>query len=137
MKTVRTPIIVEWGDCDPAGIVFYPRFFAFFDTSSWNLFYSVGLSLEAIHEMGAIGFPAVDAKARFIAPCRLMDEITVTSTITEWHHKTFVISHTIHNGAVEAVHGQEVRIWGIAHPEDPKRLKAATIPDDLRKRFGA
>lgn len=25
---------VEWGDCDPAGIVFYPRFFAAFDTST-------------------------------------------------------------------------------------------------------
>jgi 4-hydroxybenzoyl-CoA thioesterase len=23
---------IEWGDCDPAGIVFYPRFFALFDS---------------------------------------------------------------------------------------------------------
>jgi 4-hydroxybenzoyl-CoA thioesterase len=135
MKTVRTPITVEWGDCDPAGIVFYPRFFAFFDASAWSLFYSVGLTLEAIRDMGATGFPAVDAQARFIAPCRLKDRITVTSSITEWREKTFVISHTIHNGDVEAVAGQEIRIWGIPHPEDPKRLKAAVIPDALRRRF--
>ena len=25
---------IEWGDCDPAGIVFYPRYFAMFDHST-------------------------------------------------------------------------------------------------------
>ena len=29
-RTVR----IEWGDCDPAGIVFYPRYFAMFDHST-------------------------------------------------------------------------------------------------------
>ena len=29
---------IEWGDCDPAGIVFYPRYFEIFDASTAALF---------------------------------------------------------------------------------------------------
>src|ERR1017187_5514616 len=29
---------IEWGDCDPAGIVFYPRYFEIFDASTSALF---------------------------------------------------------------------------------------------------
>jgi acyl-CoA thioesterase FadM len=28
----RTEILVAWGDCDPAGIVYYPNYFHWFDT---------------------------------------------------------------------------------------------------------
>jgi 4-hydroxybenzoyl-CoA thioesterase len=135
MQTVRTPITVEWGDCDPAGIVFYPRFFAFFDASAWNLFYAVGLSLEGFQALGARGFPVADAQARFVAPCRLKERLTVTSTVRECREKAIVIAHTIHNGDVEAVVGEELRIWVVAHPDDPLRLKAAAIPEELRRRF--
>jgi 4-hydroxybenzoyl-CoA thioesterase len=31
-------LTIEWGDCDPAGIVFYPRYFAMFDASTAALF---------------------------------------------------------------------------------------------------
>ena len=33
-RTVR----IEWGDCDPAGIIFYPRYFEIFDASTTLLF---------------------------------------------------------------------------------------------------
>ena len=33
-RTVR----IEWGDCDPAGIIFYPRYFEIFDGSTALLF---------------------------------------------------------------------------------------------------
>jgi len=33
-RTVR----IEWGDCDPAGIIFYPRYFEIFDASTAMLF---------------------------------------------------------------------------------------------------
>ena len=34
----RRQFTVEWGHCDPAGIVFNSRFFEFFDWSAWRLF---------------------------------------------------------------------------------------------------
>ena len=29
---------IQWGDCDPAGIVFYPRYFEIFDASTTAMF---------------------------------------------------------------------------------------------------
>ena len=34
MLVNRRIVRIEWGDCDPAGIVFYPRYFAMFDAST-------------------------------------------------------------------------------------------------------
>ena len=34
----RRQFPIEWGHCDPAGIVFNSQFFEFFDWSAWKLF---------------------------------------------------------------------------------------------------
>lgn len=132
MAKISTPVTVEWEDCDPAGIVFYPKFFAFFDQSTWNIFYEVGLTWEIMKERyGAVGIPIVDAHAQFRYPCRFKDRLIVTSTVTEWKHRTIKVSHVIHNGEHEAVQGYEIRIWGVPHPEDPRRLQTALWPDEV------
>ena len=42
MLVNRRTVRIEWGDCDPAGIVFYPRYFAMFDASTSYLFEAAG-----------------------------------------------------------------------------------------------
>ena len=42
MKNRKT-IQIEWGDCDPAQIVYYPRYFAYFDACTTALFKKAGL----------------------------------------------------------------------------------------------
>ena len=39
---------VGWGDCDPAGIVFYPRFYAWMDTVSHVLAREMGVPRESM-----------------------------------------------------------------------------------------
>ena len=36
-------VTVEWGDCDPAGIVYYPAYFKWFDQATYRLFLAAGL----------------------------------------------------------------------------------------------
>ena len=45
----RYSIRVDWGDCDPAGIVFYPNFYRWMDRGFWLLFESQNLTLEALN----------------------------------------------------------------------------------------
>lgn len=57
---------IEWGDCDPAGIVFYPRYLAFFDASTAYLFESVGLPQEQLAaRYGIVGMPLIEVQAKF------------------------------------------------------------------------
>jgi acyl-CoA thioesterase FadM len=45
-----TTVQVRWGDADPAGIAFYPRFFEWYDIGTEALFASPGLTwAEASH----------------------------------------------------------------------------------------
>ena len=62
-------LLVEWGDCDPAGIVFYPRYLAWFDDCTTALFLAAGLPIQNLFRShGVLGVPLVDVKARFIVP---------------------------------------------------------------------
>jgi 4-hydroxybenzoyl-CoA thioesterase len=122
-------ITVAWGDCAPSRAVFYPNYFRWFDRAVWELFEAAGRPLEALEaEYGIVGLPLVDTQASFVAPCRLGDRLTMETAPVEWQRKTVVIGHTLRRGETVCVRGREVRFWGVRHPDDPARLKAAEIP---------
>ena len=136
MKTYHHNVIVHWGDTDPAKIVFYPNYFAWFDQSTRLYFDSVGLRWEALMEKyGILGLPIVEAKARFIAPCAFRDEIVVETHISKWSDKTFEVSHAVLNRGIRAVEGYEIRAWTQRGPDDPNRLKAIPIPAEIKAAF--
>ena len=137
MTTHTLTRTVEWGDCDPAGITYYPNYFRWFDDASRALFASVGLDwrdLFAHHNV--VGLPLVDAQARFVAPSRYGDVLTIESRVAEWRARALVLSHVVRNGAAVAVEGTEIRIWGVRDTADPKRLRAGAIPQEIRARLG-
>ena len=68
MLSNRKEIHVEWGDCDPAGIVYYPRFFEYFDACTNALFEKAGLrKAETLKTYGLLGIPMIDTRAQFYA----------------------------------------------------------------------
>ena len=46
MHKNRRTVRVEWGHCDAAQIVFYPRYFEWFDQSTGYLFETAGIRSE-------------------------------------------------------------------------------------------
>lgn len=66
-------IQVEFNHCDPAGIVFYPRYFEMTNSLCENFFReAVGYSYRAMMDDG-IGVPTVHMETNFKAPSRLGD----------------------------------------------------------------
>jgi 4-hydroxybenzoyl-CoA thioesterase len=62
----RRDVQIQWGDCDPANIVYYPRYFAMFDDSTSILFEAAGFSKQDIvRKYGLVGIPMVDTRAKF------------------------------------------------------------------------
>jgi 4-hydroxybenzoyl-CoA thioesterase len=136
MKTYRHNVIVHWGDTDPAKIVFYPNYFAWFDESARLYFDAVGLPWETLMaKYGIPGLPIVEANARFKRPSLFRDEIVVETAIAEWHEKTFKVGHKVWNRGELAVEGYEIRAWTRPVPDDPKRLRAHPIPDEIKQAF--
>lgn len=134
--THTTTVQVRWSDADPAGIVFYPRFFEWFDLGTEALFKAVGLPwAEAFPRYGVVGVPIVESSSRFVAPVRYGDVVTIESTVTWVRAKTFRIEHALSVAGALCAEGFEVRAW-VGRPERPgERLRARPIPDEVARRL--
>jgi 4-hydroxybenzoyl-CoA thioesterase len=127
---------VNFADCDPARIVFYPRYFEWFDRGTEMLFRQAGLDWEAMMgQDGWIGVPLLDAGAKFLRPCRFGDVIEIASWIAEWRGRTFLVKHSISNRGAAAVEGHELRAWTVSDPERPSGMRAKAVPADIVARF--
>jgi 4-hydroxybenzoyl-CoA thioesterase len=138
MLTNRKTIRVEWGDCDPAGIVYYPRYFAYFDNCTAALFEAAGLPKhQMLKTYGIVGIPMVDTRARFLAPSKFGDDIVVESRISEWRRSSFDVQHNVFKGDVLAVECSETRVWAVRSKSDPETIEGQAVPQDVIARFGA
>lgn len=62
--------------CDPAGIVFYPRYFEMMNDCVEAFFAQIGAPFEEIHRDGAV--PMAQISTRFTAPSRHGDHLVLT-----------------------------------------------------------
>jgi len=133
---LRRTLTVEWGDCDPARIVFYPNYFAWFDELTLALFAARGLPLTALQsERGMLGLPLVDAHASFRSTAAYGDRLDAETGVAEWRRTSFKVRHLLARDGTPIVEGEEIRIWAMPDPQDPKRIRPTEIPDDVKARF--
>ena len=126
---------IEFGDCDPAGIVYYPNYFRMFDAATAHLF-EAALGMKKIAWTQALrhrrhsrwSTPAPGS----CKPSRFGDVVTISSTITGFKRSSFEVGH-------QAV--QRRRCWPsrrarrasgpAADPDDPNKLKSVPLPDEV------
>jgi 4-hydroxybenzoyl-CoA thioesterase len=125
----RRTIRIEWGDCDPAGIVFYPQYFKWFDAAAAALLAAAGFPRADLVERHSIVIPMVDTRCRFLIPSRFDDELTLETTITRFGRSSFDVHHKILKGADLAVDCSETRVWTQIEPAGPEKLKSQPIPE--------
>lgn len=135
MFTHRRNVTIEWGDCDPAGIVFYPRYLAMFDASTAALFVAaLALSKrEILHRFGIIGFPMVDVRAKFQLPCSYCDTVTIKTRVINIGRSSFEIEHQLTRGSRLAVECIEKRVWAEKNPNKPSQLRGIPVPREVRE----
>ena len=123
---------IEWGQCDPAGLVFYPQYLIILDTSTGWLFERTGLAPLAMrNKYGIVGLPVVEVGARFIMPCRFDDEVVVESEVGEWGRSSFTVRHRVTKEGALALEGFEKRVWAVPHSERIGAIQAQAIPAEI------
>lgn len=133
----RRQFTIEWGHCDPTGIVFNSRFFEFFDWGTWRLFeLALGVKPpDLAGTFGIVGIPLVDASARFYAPARFGDVVELSSRVKEFRRSSFDVAHRLMVRGELAVEGSETRVWAIRTAADPSQIKALPVPPEVVARF--
>jgi len=128
---------IEWGDCDPAGIIFYARYFAIFETSTTMLIErALGMSkFDYLKTYGFLGHPLVETRARFRLPTRYGDEVSIETAVVACSTSSFKVEHRLTKAGALAVEGFETRVWAIRHPDDPTRMKSRPMPPEIVARL--
>ncbi|HTQ86250.1 MAG TPA: acyl-CoA thioesterase [Candidatus Solibacter sp.] len=130
-------IMMEWGDCDPAGIVYFPRYLQYGDSCTHALFERVGLPKPRMQEKyGIVGIPIVDAHARFLIPSSYSETLSVESSITEWGRSSFSVVHRFLRGKELAVEITEKRVWSARAADGSGRLESKEVPAEVKEKFG-
>lgn len=125
---------IEWGDCDPAQIVFYPNYFVWFDAATRNLVEAAGWSYVRLGErFDVIGLPLAEASVKFLRPSRYGQSLILKSQVEAWEERRFTILHQAYRDDVLLLEGREVRFCGQTHPKDPLRLVAIPIPQEFKE----
>ena len=129
-------ITVQWGDCDPAGIVFFPNYMAWFDDCTSALFAAAGLPLHTLFpSQGIIGVPVVDVRASFKAPAAFGDELLAKTSVIEWRRSSFIVQHHFYKQDTLAVEGQVTRVWVAADPAKKGAMKSLAVPREIIERL--
>ena len=133
-KTVVYEVEVMFGDCDPAGIVFFPNFSKWMDASSLNFFVKCGVPTwrELVKTTGIIGTPLLEIHTRFVQPATYGERLQVHTSIQEWRNKVVIQKHIVMRGDTLICEGEETRAFCIRHPDDPDRIKAIAVPPDIK-----
>ena len=137
MLVNRRTVRIEWGDCDPAGIVFYPRYFEMFDSSTGYLFErALGMTkYESFEKFGFAGYPMLETKANFMIPNKFGDDVVIESTVKEFRRSSFDVHHRLLKGDSVSVEGFETRVWVLRDPTDKTRLKSHPVPPEVTAKF--
>ena len=136
LSNVRN-VRIEWCDCDPAGIIFYPRYFEIFDTSTTVLIErALGMNkIDYLKTYNFAGHPVVETRARFRQPTRFGDEVAIETTLVACGQSSLKLEHRITKAGALAVEGFETRLWAIGQPDDPTRIMPQPIPPAVLARF--
>lgn len=124
-----TEVTVRFGDCDPAGIVFYPRYFEMFNNlvEDWCA-QGLGISFRELHLQRGLGLPTVHVETSFVAPSELGDLLRAQLRV----QKIGGASVTLRVRLVGPAGEDRVRATLVLALMDLKERRAVPIPETLR-----
>jgi len=130
-------ITVNWGESDPFGLVYYPRMLSWFNDTEHELFRRIGYPIDVMIDKDRTTFVMGEVHFRFIGPAAYGETVLSiiklqkmgTSTL---HWKTRCVNAVTGASICE---GLGTRVY--ARINEDGKLKAVTIPDDMRKVLGS
>jgi 4-hydroxybenzoyl-CoA thioesterase len=126
--------VVSFGDCDPAGIAFYPNFYRWFDEAVHALMNGIGWGWrKTADELGWLGLPCAQASAQFIRPVTHGQTVRVETRVLRFEPRRIVFSHRVFRDDVLLCEGEEKRFVGLPHPDDATRVRAIEPPAELQQ----
>src|ERR1700733_3250095 len=132
----RRQMIVEFGHCDPTRMVTPKHLFEYFENGTWSLFEAaLGVARRDFLDVFGI-LPLVDVRLDCRKTVRFGDESEIASRVAEFRRSSFDVEHRVLSGGELAVLGGETRVWAVRNKDNPEKIRARPLPDEVVARFG-
>jgi acyl-CoA thioesterase FadM len=119
---------IRFGDCDPAGIVFFPNWFVHASAAVEDFFRAeLRIDFHTLHATRRIGTGFAHAEADFFAPGLMGDAVLLTPLITRIGGASYGFTMHVHRGSAELLRMQLVTVT-----TDLDTRRPVPIPADLR-----
>lgn len=130
MRHFRYERLLQWSECDPAGIIFFPHYARWMVEGVNLMFLALGIDPNGVTESGAQrGLPSTGFKTQFHAPALLHDQIIHEIAVTRIGRKSLSFTHRFIRDQKVLADAEEVRVWA---ESDPGGLRTVEIPGDIR-----
>ena len=88
------PIKVYYRDVDKMGIIYYSRYFEYFEESRTELFTSIGLQISSVEQKG-ITLPVISSHCDFKKGAKFEDVILIRSRVYDSPRPTLKVSYVV------------------------------------------
>jgi 4-hydroxybenzoyl-CoA thioesterase len=129
MAAFETTRKILFQHCDPAGIVFYPRYFEMLNSVVEEWFEDgLGVSFDVFHRVRRRGIPTKHVEMDFAAPCRLGETITFSFGVEVLRGAGITAKFEARGPDNDTrLSGRQILVH-----VDLDRLKPTPFPDDMR-----
>lgn len=86
-------LMITFGDCDPAGIVFYPNFYRFIDRTFHDWLRQWGSHNKLVKRVNGLALGLINSGAQFHHAVRDGDKLRIEMSTAEWSNKTFRVEY--------------------------------------------
>lgn len=121
----------SFGDCDPAGIAFYPNILGWLDRTFHDWLWEFGGHAALCARLGARGIGVMEVSARFLAPIREGDRLTVELSVEEWKERALRLAYRIGSNDRLVALGHETRGLFAQGPDGMMAARVEALRDVL------
>ena len=132
MYSYRYERLVQWGDCDPAGIIFFPNYLRWVADGLSQMFLELGFDPAKRPEPDIIiGMPSVGCALQFHIPAKVHDRIIHEIRVARIGRKSATFAHRFLRGADCLAAAEETRIWALMKVST-QELDSIQISNEMR-----
>lgn len=127
MANFEATRVLRFGDCDPAGIAYYPRYFDLLNSVVEDWWRAMGVPWKTLFLERRIGLPTVRFEVDFRAPAFLGDELLFSLAVGHIGRKSVHLEHIVRREGAMLWKAKQILVATSLEVH-----KSIGWPDDLR-----
>lgn len=133
MHSYRCERRLQWSECDPGGIIFFPHYARWMVDGLNEMLLSLGVDPNAmLDEKTRGGLPVVQLSMQFFGAPQLHDHIGHEIVVERIGGKSLSFVHRFLRGETLLMEARETRVWAVHAMGDAASIQARAVPDTVR-----